>query len=27
VLGGNDRSVGGLFDRNDLVFFEGTFNL
>jgi hypothetical protein len=27
VLGGNERSVGGLFDRNDLVFFEGTFNL
>jgi hypothetical protein len=27
VFGGNERSVGGLFDRNDLIFFEGTFNL
>jgi len=27
VLGGDSRSVGGLFDRNDLVFFEGTYNL
>lgn len=27
VFGGNERSFGGLFDRNDLIFFEGTFNL
>jgi hypothetical protein len=27
VLGGDSRSVGGLFDRNDLIFFEGTYNL
>ena len=27
VFGGNERSVGGLFDRNDLIFFEGTFAL
>jgi len=27
VLGGNERSIGGLFDRDDLIFFEGTFNL
>lgn len=27
VFGGNERSFGGLFDRNDLIFFEGTYAL